>query len=95
MDALVAPFFVGVHDRFGVGPCAVRVPLRFELGADIPVVVDLAVEGYPDRFRFVRHRLMAAGQVDDAQTTVGEDRMIISPQPAAIGTPVRKFIAHP
>src|SRR5439155_22529077 len=34
MDALLAPFLVGMDDRLGVAPGAVDVTARFEIGAD-------------------------------------------------------------
>ena len=38
------------------------------------VVVDLAVEADPDRLVFVGERLLAGGQIDDAQSAVAEGR---------------------
>ena len=51
LDAGVAPLLVGVDDRLGVGARAVAVAGGFELGPDVGVVVDLAVEDDPDRCR--------------------------------------------
>jgi len=50
---------------------AVKLPAEavaalFEIGTELAVVVDLAVEGDPDGFVFVGDGLVAAGEVDDA-----------------------------
>ena len=77
LDAVVAPLLVGVDDRFGVGARAVAVAGRFELRPDVGVVVDLAVEDDPDRAVFVRQRLLAGGQIDDAQAAVAERGLVV------------------
>ncbi len=47
---------------------------RFELGAQLGEVVDLAVEDDPDRAVLVGHRLIAGGEIDDAQPAVRRAR---------------------
>ena len=47
-----------------------RWPRCLELGAQLDVVEDLAVEDDPDRAVFVVDRLLAAREVDDAQARV-------------------------
>ena len=44
----------------------------FERRAHVGVVVNLAVVGDPDRLVFVRQRLIAAGQINDAEPPVDE-----------------------
>ena len=73
MHAVVAPLFVGVNDRFGVALRPVAMPARFERRSHVAVVVDLAVVRDPHGAVFVGERLMAAGEIDDAETTMCED----------------------
>ena len=56
---------VQMHDGFGVCRSSKAVAARFELGAQLAVVINLAVEGDPDRLVFVGQRLMTAREVDD------------------------------
>ena len=58
------------------------------------MVVDLAVEDHPLGAVFVRKRLAAAGQVDDAQTTMDEDRVIVAMNTRVVGTSVGHDVAH-
>ena len=75
-ERVLAPLLVGVHDGLGIGIRVERVPVRDELRAQLAVVVDLAVEDHPDGAVFVANRLVAAGEVDDAQAAHAERRAI-------------------
>ena len=48
-ERVLAPLLVGVDDGLGVGVGVERVAVGDELGAQLAVVVDLAVEDDPDR----------------------------------------------
>src|SRR5579864_1100639 len=48
------------------------VPASLKFRAKIAVIVDLAVEGYPDSLVLIRKRLVASGQVDDAEAAIAE-----------------------
>ncbi len=62
---------VRVHDRFRIGAPAKDVTFALQARPQFRVVVDLAVEGDPDRTVLVRQRLPAGfAQVEDAQTPV-------------------------
>ena len=69
-----------------------RVPAeRLELGADLGVVVDLAVEDELDRAVLVRHRLhRRVGEVDDRQPAEAEAdaAVVVDPGAAAVGAAV-------
>ena len=62
-----APLLPRVDDDFGVAAGAEAVAERFELGAQLDVVEDLAVEDDPERLVLVGERLLPAGQIDDRQ----------------------------
>ena len=70
-EAADAPLGVGVQRDLGVAAGAELVPERFELGAQLAVVVDLAVVDDDDAV-IGRHRLCAAGEVDDAEAAEPE-----------------------
>ena len=61
-----------MDDALGVGIRAEAMPARFEIGSQLTVVVDFAVEDDPHRFVFVGERLMAGAQVDDRETAKAE-----------------------
>ena len=64
-------------------------------GPDVGVVVDLAVEDDPDRAVFVRQRLMAGRQIDDAQPAVAERRPIVEELTRIVRAAMRDDVAHP
>src|SRR5919108_1851137 len=72
LDASRPQLLVEVDDRFGIARGAEDVALLLELVPELAIVVDLAVEHDPDGGVLVRHGLLAAGQVDDAQTAHAE-----------------------
>ncbi len=77
MHAVVAPFLVGVHDRFGITQRPVPMTRRFERRTHVAVVVDLAVVDDPDRCILVAERLLSRRQIDDAQPPMAEGRACI------------------
>jgi hypothetical protein len=62
-----------MNERLGITPGLVAVTERLELATQLDVVVDLSVEHDPDRAVFIRHRLGATLEVDDAQPPVTQD----------------------
>ena len=94
MHALVAPLFVGMDDGFGVTARAVPVTAALQIAADIGVVVDLAVEDDPDRPVFVRRRLLAGAQIDDAEAAVGKGGVCVEVQARLVGPAVDENVAH-
>ncbi len=63
-----------------------RWPCAFELGAQLGEVVDLAVEDGPDRLVFVRQRLIAGGEIDDAQPAMAEADALADVEAVGVGT---------
>ena len=88
------PLFVGVNDRLGVRSRPVLVTQALELGPEIAVVVDFAVEDRPDRAVFVRQRLPAAFQVDDAQPPVDQDGSTIRVHAGIVRTAMGRDVPH-
>ncbi len=71
LDAALAPRLPRVHDHFGVAARAEGVPERRQLGDQLLIVVDLAVEDDDDAAVLVVQRLLAGRQVDDRQPLDG------------------------
>ena len=72
VHAVVAPLLVRVDDRLGVAARVIAMARRFELRAQVRVVVDLAVEDDLDRAVLVAERLRSRREIDDAQPAVPE-----------------------
>src|SRR5439155_14612060 len=87
-------FLVGVDDGFGVGPRPETMPAREQTIADLLVVVNLTVEGDPDRFVFVGQRLFAAGAIDDRQAPVTEADIGIDEKAVAVWTAMPEGRSH-
>src|SRR5205823_3239941 len=56
---------------FRIGLCVKAMTLLYEILTKFDVIEDFTIERDPQRPIVVRHRLMAAGDVDDAQSGVG------------------------
>jgi hypothetical protein len=68
---------------------------RFELGAQLAVVVDFSVEDDPDGAALVVDWLASAGEVDDAQTPHAEADARLHVDPFIVWTAVPDHLAHP
>ncbi len=90
----LAPLFVRVNDDFRVGVRAERVAARFELHSKLGEVVDLAVEDRPDRPVFVRQRLIAGRQVDDAEPAMPEADAVGGVVPVRVRAAVGEHRRH-
>ena len=71
---MLALLLVEMDDDFGVALGDEAVPGCHQPVAELLEVVDLAVLHHPHRAIFVGNRLMAAGDVDDAQSAVAQHR---------------------
>ena len=72
LDAVLALFFVEMEDHFRVGPRREDVAGVDELLAQLDVIEDLAVERDPEAPILVAHRLLPAGEIEDAEPRVRE-----------------------
>src|SRR6185295_15297616 len=70
------------------------VAARQEIFAQRPMVVDLTVEDDPAGAVLVRHRLRAAGAIDDRQPRVAERRTRIGERALAVRTTMMKRVRH-
>src|SRR5574339_28828 len=86
---------VKVDDDFGVGTRVEAMPATFQLGAQLDVVEDFAVEDHPDGAVLVADRLVSAFDMDDAQARMRETDMRIVVKPETIGPAMTGRLDHP
>ena len=91
---LVTILFVLMDDDLGVAVRSKRVPAVDESWAQLRVVEDLAVIGDPHRLVFVRHRLMAMAEIDDAQPPVSERHASARVRTRVVRTAMLDHVAH-
>ena len=96
LDPPRAPLRVAAHDDLGVAGGEEPVAEALELGAELAVVVDHAVEDDGEAELVVDHGLGAAlGQVDDLEPAVAERDVALRPDAGAVGPPGRHDVRHP
>ena len=83
-----------MNDGFGVGMRGEAMAARFEVLAQLGIVVNFAVQHHPQRSIFIRERLMAAGQVDDAQAAKSEAEPGVGENTFIIGTAMNDRLGH-
>ena len=94
LEGAISPLLVGVEDRFSVAARLVAVSGRLEESPDLRVVVDLAVENDPDAVVLVGQRLLTRGEIDDAETAMGQAGDLIAVQAGFVGSTVGDDVAH-
>ena len=94
LDAVGAHVFVEMNDDFGVAVGLEAMALFFELGAEFEEVVNLAVENGPCAAVFVENRLMASGEVDDAESAHAETGAVGDVESLVVGAAVDDLLAH-
>ena len=73
---LFAPFLPAVHQHFSVRMIRSKaVAAALEIGPELGVIIDFAVENDADLAVLVPHRLMARGEVNDRQPPMAEKDM--------------------
>jgi hypothetical protein len=83
-----------VDENLGVALRRKPVAAALQRGAQLAVVVDLAVLDDLDRAVFVPDRLVAALEVDDREAPDGERDGPVDERAVAVGPPVAKRLAH-
>jgi hypothetical protein len=71
------------------------VTTRFKLGPQFFEVVDLTIQDDPNLFLCVRHRLVAAGQIDDRQPTETEPEWTVEKVTLIVRAAVDHRLGHP
>ena len=83
-----------MHDHLGVAARAEHVAERLQLGDQLLVVVDLAVEDDATRAVLVEQRLLAGREIDDRQPAVAEADAGLDVQAAFIGAAMMLRLVH-
>ena len=89
-----AEFFVSMNNRFGITVRTVAAPRLLEFRPQLRMIEDFAVVDELERTRLVRHRLMAAREIDDTETPVSQGYMIVSIKPGVVRAAMRDGIGH-
>src|SRR5438034_7259560 len=94
VDGIDSLFFVEMKQHFGVGPGAKAMTLPNEILAKLEVVEDLTIERDPERAVLVRHRLLSARDVENAEPGMGEPRMRLDVDTAVVGAAMAQQRDH-
>src|SRR5687767_2588994 len=84
-----------MNERLGIAACRELVSRLEQPRAKLMVVVDLAVVDDGDVAGLIGDRLLAPGDVDDAEAAHPEGRLTNDPAPVIVGAPVPDGVAHP
>src|SRR5580704_3842143 len=97
-ETLLAPFFPGMHEDFGVGLGGKAMAAEGQGFAHLAVVVQFAVKNYSDIVSFVPNGLLTAGQIDNGQAAHAQSQTggagFVHEEALAIGTAVRHSGGH-
>ena len=91
LHAVRAVRLVGVDDDLGVAPSSEPKPELLQALSQLLEVVDLAVEGHPDRPVFVAHRLSATGHVQDGEPSLTQRYRPVDVVPFVVRTTVSQL----
>src|SRR5205823_1208324 len=94
IDRALAPLLVRVNDHLGVGVRAESMAGLLQGGSDLREVIDLAVEDHPDGSIFIGERLIAGGQVDDAEASMAQADAASDVKAVRIGPAMRDHPRH-
>src|SRR5207302_1827050 len=89
LHAVFAPLLPGVNDDLGVALRKKHVTRARELGDQLLVVVDLAVEDDDDAAVLVEKRLLPGREIDDREPPVPEAQPRLEMQAALVGPAVK------
>ncbi len=83
-----------VEDDFGIAVRAEDAAAGFEFVTQLEIIEDLAVERQVAVAADIGHRLMALGQVDDAQASVPQEQRVVAPGAERVGPAVPQHADH-
>src|SRR5690242_17801137 len=83
-----------MDNGFGIRFCGKAMASLQQALAQFGIIVDFAVEQYPNAAIFIRNRLMAAGNIDDAQPAVSEANVRSQMNTGVVRTAVLQRIIH-
>jgi hypothetical protein len=94
-DTVNAELLVQVHDHLGVAVGGKAVAPAYEVCAQLPEVVDLAVQHDSDGAVLAEDRLVSGEEIDDAQALDPEARVAVHEQPSRVRAAMLQRRAHP
>ena len=84
-----------MNDRFGVRVSGEFMAARFQILAQLGIIVNFAVEHHPELAVFIRERLMPAGQIDDAQAAETQAQASVDENAFIIRAAMNDGFVHP
>ena len=93
-QAIRAPLPPRRQNHLGIAAGSKAVTAIFEFGAQLPEIIDFAVEADRHRFVVARHRLRAAFDVDDRQPQMPESDARRGPFARSVGTAMAHGMQH-
>src|SRR5262245_29643527 len=87
-------FFVEMDQDFGIALGPEPVAAGFEIAAQLPVIVALAIEDDLNRAVLVADRLVASLQVDDGEPAMRQADTGLAPEPLGVRTAMGDRVAH-
>jgi hypothetical protein len=94
VDAVRAPFLIGMEDDLGVGAGAEAVAMGLQFPAQVEEVVDFAVVDDPAGFVLIGDGLVAGGEVNDAEAGHGQGGIAEDHGAGVVGAAVGKGGVH-
>src|SRR3989304_3534955 len=76
VEESIPKLLVGVDQDLGVSVRAEHMPAVLQASPNLLEVVDLAIEDRPDGLPFIRHRLLAGGQIDDREAAHAQPDLV-------------------
>ena len=83
-----------MRDRLAIALRAEAMTASAQLVAQLTVVVDFSIEDEGDRLVFVGERLIATGDINDAQTAHGQADIAVDEVAGAIRTAMPQPVVH-
>jgi bifunctional DNase/RNase len=83
-----------MDDNFGIGIGSEMMATPLQFGAKFRKIVNLSIEDNRDAVVFIEKRLVASGQVNDAQAAHAQTEAILDENPFVIRPTVHDLLAH-
>src|SRR5215213_8210326 len=94
VDEIYAVFFVEVDENFDVAASAKRVSFFDQAASQLAVVIDLAIANDHDGFVFIEEWLVAAFQIDDAQSAKAEADIVFDKVARRVRASMDELVRH-
>src|SRR5208282_2322724 len=94
VENLIAPLLIAEDNHFRVAARSEDVPEIFEFETQLGKVIDFAVENHADRFLRIRHRLVAALDIDNREAPEAQSNRPTDVVALVVGTTMDDAARH-